>query len=115
MLVARNVALVRVVQPNALADRPGPRFDASLTCRNALAPANPLSRPPLLAIVTSAPYASLVEMLAYVRVITPAVSSVRIVRTASTVCRKKGVSWSVRRSALRCNPSSRARMYSGFR
>ena len=51
-----------------------------LTCRKALAPANPLTRPSFRATFASTPYASLVATLANVLVTTPAVSTVRIVR-----------------------------------
>ena len=113
--MARNVALVRAVHPKVRAESAGSRLAALLTCRKRLTPAKPLIRPPRAATVTSVPDASLVATFAKVRVVTPALSSVRIVRIASTVCRKKGVTWTVVPPVVRCSPSSYARMYSGFR
>ena len=91
-LDTRSDAFARTLQPNVLMERPGARLAALLTCRNALAPANPVSGPPLNATVASPPYASLVAMFANVLVATPALSIVRSVRTASSVRRKNGVS-----------------------
>ena len=83
MCETRSDTLVLTRQPNVLMERVLSRLLALLTCRNALAPANPLSRLPLKATVASPPYESLVDMFAKVLVATPALSIVRNVLTAS--------------------------------